>query len=75
MRREIYVVVAERDCIDPFDSYGPIVFETNIAHSSPIDALKRARDLGQKYGQVKIGRLEFVGTPDEFEQMLKGEIL
>jgi len=75
MKREIYVVIAERDCIDPFDSHGPIVFETNIVHSSPSDALKRARDLGQKYGLVKIGRLEFVGTPDEVEQMLKDRIL
>jgi hypothetical protein len=75
MNREIYVVAAERDCADPFDSHGPIILETNIVHSSPIDALARARSLGQNYSLVKICRLEFVGTPDEIAQMLKDGIL
>lgn len=71
MKREIFVVIAERDCVDPFDSTGAVVFETNVVAATLSNAVERARTLGQRYGQLRIGKVELIGTPEEAEHMLR----
>ena len=59
----IHVVVCDRDESEPSSRICSIVFETNC-HGATLEASKqRAAQLCRCYGECRVARLEFVGTP------------
>lgn len=59
----IHVVVTDRDSDVPSTKGGSIVFETNCNGATLEFANQKAAQLCDRYGEARVARLEFVGTP------------
>lgn len=60
MEKDIYVLVAERDTYEPQADSHPIVFEQYIDKGSLKNAIAFKERLGDKYGKIRIAKLQFV---------------
>ena len=57
---DMYVVITERDCEDPFSSHGAIIGECYTAKMrTREEAIERASRMG-RYGRVWIGRVAYI---------------
>jgi len=56
----MYVLVAEHDSPDIFDSNGAIIFETYTKNSTKEEVIERAKSFGNRYGRMWIAKLEIL---------------
>ena len=68
-RNSIYVIITERDCDHPLDSYGPIIMEIYVKDANHLDVVTRvAERFVGRYGEVFIGKVEVLGTLSEVKR-------
>jgi len=68
----LHIVASSQDTSDIWRNTGAIAHETMLGKSSLFDMVERANVLRQ-YGQLGIFRLVYVGTPEECDEILRGE--
>ena len=72
-RGALHVVASSQDTDDIWTNRGAIAHETMLGKSTLMDMVERSKRL-RKYGQLGIFRLEYVGSVEECEAIIRAEM-
>ena len=72
-RGALHVVCSSQDTDNIWENTGAIAHETMLGKSNLCDMIERAGNL-RRYGQLGIFRLVYVGTPEECQKIVEGEM-